>query len=84
MELQIVKWSYNFWPNRLNMLNSFGGQDPKFARANFGIWPPKYFEDLNQKSAILRVSCKNIEKLLRNKKFVGIDYANDIHRECVV
>ena len=54
---------------------------------DFGIWTPKFFEDLNQKSAshnkgffyskaILNVSCKNIEKWLSYNKFVWIDYAN--------
>ena len=58
---------------------------PCFARANFGIRPPKFFEDLNQKftsrvffysKAILKVSCKIIEKWLSYNAFVGIDYAN--------
>ena len=51
-------------------------------RANFGIWPPKFFEDLNQKSAshnkvffyskaILKVSCNNIEKWLSYNGFSG-------------
>ena len=40
----------------------------KHDTAKFGI-------DLYSK-AILKFSCKNIEKWLKNKKFVGIDYAN--------
>ena len=35
----------------------FGGQIPKCARANFGIWPPNFFEDLNQKSAFHNNVC---------------------------
>ena len=63
-------------------LKKFGGQIPKFARANFGNWLPIFFKDLNQKSAsqnkgffyskaILKVSLKNIEKWLSYNEFVG-------------
>ena len=29
------------------VFKKFGGQIPKFACANFGICPPKFFEDLS-------------------------------------
>ena len=43
--------SFEITYHKITIFKKFGGQIPKFARANFGNWPPIFFKDLNQKSA---------------------------------